>query len=201
VSYIDKKENVIEIELTQFGKRLLSKGVFKPEYYQFFDDDIIYDSKYGGKSDGVNKAQDRIKETPRLSTRYTSTGLETRYEKESDEIEAGTLNVFENIKFYQDTSDETKVLHSPIGDMLLNRQEPPSFKLDCYDSFMTNSDVTYLTASGTPQKIPQLTLKPEHRVIIDTRNAGPDPGINYDSESSLDFTLDEIQFLEGNNKW
>ena len=81
MSYIDKKENVIEIELTQFGKRLLSKGVFKPEYYQFFDDDIIYDNKYAGAPDGVNEAQDRIKESPRLRTLYTSTGLESRFEK------------------------------------------------------------------------------------------------------------------------
>ena len=26
--------------------QLLSKGMFKPEYYSFFDDDIIYDSKF-----------------------------------------------------------------------------------------------------------------------------------------------------------
>ena len=40
----DKKEDVLDIQLTQHGKYLVSKGKFKPTYYAFFDDDIVYDS-------------------------------------------------------------------------------------------------------------------------------------------------------------
>ena len=43
MSFFDSKEEVIKIELTQFGKYLLSKGKFAPKYYAFFDDDIVYD--------------------------------------------------------------------------------------------------------------------------------------------------------------
>lgn len=56
MSFINKKERVIQIELTQFGKKLLSKGNFKPQFYQFFDDDIIYDNEYGGTEDAINGA-------------------------------------------------------------------------------------------------------------------------------------------------
>ena len=41
MSFFNKKEDVIEIQLTQHGKYLLSKGRFKPAYYAFYDDDII----------------------------------------------------------------------------------------------------------------------------------------------------------------
>ena len=42
MSFFNKKEDVIEIQLTQYGKYLLSKGKFKPSYYAFFDDDIVF---------------------------------------------------------------------------------------------------------------------------------------------------------------
>ena len=37
----------MDLELTQFGKRLLARGQFKPAHYAFFDDDILYDNLYG----------------------------------------------------------------------------------------------------------------------------------------------------------
>ena len=39
-NFFDKKEEVINIELTQYGKHLLSKGKFRPEYYAFYDQRI-----------------------------------------------------------------------------------------------------------------------------------------------------------------
>ena len=45
MSFFNKKEEVIDIQLTRYGKVLLSEGNFKPAYYQFFDDDIIYSQK------------------------------------------------------------------------------------------------------------------------------------------------------------
>ena len=33
MQFFNQKEEVIDIQLTQFGKRLLSQGKFKPTYY------------------------------------------------------------------------------------------------------------------------------------------------------------------------
>ena len=61
MAFKDKKEEVLEIELTAFGKHLLSKGKFKPVYYSFFDDDVVYDWKYSGDSqEDQNYAETRI---------------------------------------------------------------------------------------------------------------------------------------------
>jgi len=48
MKFFNPKEEVLDIQLTQQGKRLLSMGKFKPKYYAFYDDDIIYDSSYAG---------------------------------------------------------------------------------------------------------------------------------------------------------
>ena len=40
MEFFDSKEEVIDLQLTQFGRHLLSKGKFKPVYYSFFDDDV-----------------------------------------------------------------------------------------------------------------------------------------------------------------
>jgi len=71
--FYNKKEEVIEVRLTSFGKTLYSKGKLKPAYYAFFDDDVIYDSTYGAAGGDVDS---RIKETPRSKAQYTTTTVE-----------------------------------------------------------------------------------------------------------------------------
>ena len=51
MSFFDRKEEVLEIQLTPHGRYLLSLGEFQPVYYSFFDDDIVYDSNYIGYSE------------------------------------------------------------------------------------------------------------------------------------------------------
>ena len=68
MEYFDRKEEVLEIQLTQEGKRLLSKGKFKPSYYEFFDDDILYETVGSGFVEKQNDSMPRIKETPRIKT-------------------------------------------------------------------------------------------------------------------------------------
>ena len=60
--FLDKKERVIDFELTPYGKQRLSVGRFKPAYYAFFDDGILYDSKYAGFSEAQNNINERIKD-------------------------------------------------------------------------------------------------------------------------------------------
>tara|TARA_R110002074_G_scaffold248446_2_gene420393 strand:- start:708 stop:2081 length:1374 start_codon:yes stop_codon:yes gene_type:complete len=76
VEYFNKKEDVLDIELTPFGELLLSQGEFKPEYYAFYDDGILYDANYAGVSETQNEVKKRIKETPRLKTQYQFRGGE-----------------------------------------------------------------------------------------------------------------------------
>lgn len=198
MSFTNKKERVIQIELTQFGKKLLSKGGFHPEFYQFFDDDIIYDNNYAGATDGTGKAQDRIKESVRLAPQYVSLGLQTRFEKETEDIEAGLKDLFEEIGINENQIESEKLLSFPLGDMNLKTQDHPMFNLRAYDSLITSNTVQYLTQSGQVAKIPQVSFKPEHTLQINTTHQTSDPGTLHDSETyTLDFTENKIEFLDG----
>ena len=42
MSYFDKKEDVLDLKLTPYGRHLLSRGKLMPKYYSFLDDDVIY---------------------------------------------------------------------------------------------------------------------------------------------------------------
>ena len=74
MTFFNKKEEVVEIRLTSFGKTLYSNGDFKPTYYAFYDNDVIYDDAYGCHSGNVDQ---RILETPRNHIRLQKSGLET----------------------------------------------------------------------------------------------------------------------------
>lgn len=65
MEFFNKKEEVIEIVLTEKGKELLSKGQFNPFYYSFHDTDIIYDDASGEEQ---NEIVPRIKNTPTLKS-------------------------------------------------------------------------------------------------------------------------------------
>ena len=78
--FLNKKEQVIDFQLTPYGVQRLSVGKLSPEYYAFFDDGILYDSQYAGFSEDQNQTNFRIKE----ETQYLE-GI-TRFE----EIETST---------------------------------------------------------------------------------------------------------------
>ena len=66
MSFFNKKEEVLDIQLTQLGKYLLSKGKLKPVYYAFSDDEILYSTEYvnDGKVETKKETSERIqKET------------------------------------------------------------------------------------------------------------------------------------------
>ena len=66
---LDKKERVYDLKLTNYGHYLLSVGKFKPTYYSFYDDNIIYDSAYINISESQNQTHTRIKEeTPYIES-------------------------------------------------------------------------------------------------------------------------------------
>ena len=61
-TFINKKERVYDLKLTSYGHYLLSIGDFKPVYYGFIDNNVIYDGLYSGIQETQNDIQKRIKE-------------------------------------------------------------------------------------------------------------------------------------------
>ncbi len=76
VKFFDQKQEVLQIELTPYGRQALSNGAFKPSYYAFYDTGILYDGAHGGITETQNQIVERIKnQTPRTRpvTKFKST--------------------------------------------------------------------------------------------------------------------------------
>jgi len=73
MKFLDKKEQVLDTQLTPYGEYLLSMGKLKPEYYAFFDDNVLYESQYGRPDESPQRTQNSIEpriqeDTPQLET-------------------------------------------------------------------------------------------------------------------------------------
>ena len=80
MSFFNKKEDVFHIELTPYGRYLMSIGKLMPHHYKFFDDDVIYDpyAISSNTTEMPHEAHQRIvNETPKLKLNPNVTGVET----------------------------------------------------------------------------------------------------------------------------
>ena len=93
MTFFNKKEDVIAIELTPHGRSLLSRGKLKPTFYAFFDDDILYDSTRGDGGTGVlteeySETKVRILEnTPYMKPQTNYKGVESNYQKTEEHLD------------------------------------------------------------------------------------------------------------------
>ena len=139
MAFKNKREEVLDIKLTQFGKNLLSRGAFKPEFYRFFDDGVIYDRKYAGLPEPQNDIEDRIKTDLQLDTQYLVKGIETRFDAESEKINSGEREVFLEIKRDIDPIEKEKLLQFPLANCTLGSQDMPHFSLLSHTTDIQNS--------------------------------------------------------------
>ena len=82
MSYFDKKEDVLDLKLTPYGRHLLSRGKLKPAFYAFFDDDVVYNTDLQTKASVTDEHNSDLKnrilnETPSLKPHYTMLSVET----------------------------------------------------------------------------------------------------------------------------
>lgn len=69
MEFFDSKSEVIDFQLTRYGSKLLRDGKLEPVYYAFYDDAIVYDGEYAGKTEEQNDIEDRIfHDTPYIHT-------------------------------------------------------------------------------------------------------------------------------------
>lgn len=106
MEFFNKKEEVLEVTLTQRGKELLASGKFKPVYYSFFDTDITYDN---GSSEEQNDIVPRIKVTPTLKQ---------------------NTNVYQNDKNIVNFSKQKQSLYPELGNKTILDQYKPAWEIE-----------------------------------------------------------------------
>lgn len=172
MTFFNSKEETIDIELTQHGKFLLSKGKWKPAYYEFYDDDVIYDSEYGGSFDTQAEINARIKNTARTKVQYTFTGAEERvreYLKQARDLGL-PLEILEssnselarqNLKSQDNLADIKETLYTsflPLGNSGLDKNFYPNIKTNFITGEISSVSTSFNLA-GLPNNLYNVTLK------------------------------------------
>lgn len=157
---MNKKEEVLDIKLTQYGKKLLSIGELDPIYYTFHDEGVIYDSEYASFQEIQNDIEGRILEdTPSLRTQHNFTSA-----KES----GGTIKITnpdgstDEIDVYQISS--RAALGSALGQSEYNNQNYPAFKMSIFGGEITSVDTGSANQYG--EKIPQINCTVESLAYV-----------------------------------
>ena len=196
--FFNRKEEVIDLQLTRHGRYLLSIGKFKPASYSFFDDDVLYDSEYAGLSEIQNNAAGRIKETPRIKQQTTYSGVETEIREINEHImslkdESGMPIVdFDNTgkngnhsNRKQSMAESNAALMFPIGSSEPNRQFKPYWDIKFHKAPLSSSLPMFTGSAEQTRLIPQLNidhmintyLQSEGEGMFDTDDADADPNI------------------------
>lgn len=163
MTFFNKKEEVIEVKLTSFGKYKLSKGELRPASYSFFDDDVVYDSAYGAAG---GSAHDRIKDTPRMRIQTNLNGAESATEIEADqnEGESGSSTTENNtisIMIQPVTRTDTK---QPIGTSGVESQNPPAWRTLMLQGELDSSE-THIEKEDQVVHIPQMNVKKREFIV------------------------------------
>lgn len=165
MTFFNKKEDVLKIELTPYGRSLLSNGKLMPKYYAFFDDDVIYDIGYTGGTETQAEIKTRIlDETPRLRPQRDLVSPETQlssFERSEDSSRPYSQIAMNHLTAPLGTSDGT-FLEAPSWNM--------SFLLGEIDS------VTDIVEQSTThlKRIPQVEATLEYTMQIkNTRDDTP----------------------------
>ena len=153
MSFLNKKEQVLDIELTQYGKYMLSKGRLNPKFYVFSDDEILYNVKYANGTKETNReTSNRIQiDTQRLHALYEHDGVESRVltlngheinklrntpgylAQKTGRIEKMPLDIFyqlDNITEDNMGLDDRNLVRNFIGQSSVGEQVVPTWKID-----------------------------------------------------------------------
>lgn len=153
MKFFDKKEEVLDIELTQYGKHLLSKGKFKPSFYAFFDNNVLYDPQYAGTG-SVNYDQNDIdgtirKDTPLLRSQHNFGSLDENHAYQS----------------FQHNVERHFTFVNPLGTSDMISKNAPKWSLLALQGEM-KSAVPYMTSSYQTIKIPQIEVDIEYQTAL-----------------------------------
>jgi len=187
MEFFNKKEEVLELKLTPFGRYKLSRGRFKPTHYAFFDEGILYNSALSAEGSGSgfvekqNSIEARIQEnTPSIKSFNVGGGIQTAQSENAEVIRSifetsgsdllsdplfmdpGAIYSREELQYI---SDRAPFLDRPLGKSRLNSDKYPAWSISALQGEISSSTGTYAADSGT-QKIPQINVRLKYNTYV-----------------------------------
>lgn len=204
MSYLDPKEDVIDLELTSYGKYLLSIGKLKPSFYAFFDDDVIYDQTYAGvTTEKQSDIEPRIQEeTPKFSTQTTFSGRDLEIFSTNpniiNDLVIGSEFSFESSVYeaaveqgkvkVQDQAEHDETLQHPLGRSDTAKEFAPSWNVAFLKAPLSTSSEVLTVSSSRGDKtinIPQLNADVQYQIERNTRR--------YNIENNREYVFNESE--------
>ena len=162
MEFFNKKEEVIDLQLTQYGKYLLSQGTLKPVYYAFYDEGIIYDSNYAGFAEIQNNAKDRIQnDSPNIKTFHNFHSIQDDLAR-AVEIKHSATKILLAQSMIQQTPEKMQTLTKPLANSDLATNNAPAWNISLLSGkILTGSTTSTLTlsSSATILNIPQIEVE------------------------------------------
>jgi hypothetical protein len=207
-TFLNKKEQVYDLKLTSYGRYLLSIGTFKPVYYAFFDDNVIYDLRYTTSSvgtfantttEGQNNINVRVKtNTPYLESLVLFRDVETTL-SELD-ADATGFDSDRNPTLTKPASD-IYTFESALGDAMIDSENPqavPSWKLLMMQGNISSSVYRGAGKLTPPVGLPAIEQEAEKGILLNSQI----PQISVDAyytlkvtDSSIDLDPDSARSL------
>jgi hypothetical protein len=170
MEFFDKKEEVIDLQLTQYGKYLLSLGKLRPIFYAFYDDNVVYDSEYTGFTETQNATEGRIQEnTPKLKTFSNFHSIEDDISRAVETKNSGDPDLAQLM--IQQTPDKSQILINPLANSDMASDKIPAWDISVLSGeILTGSTTSTLTLSGseTVLNIPQLDVEVKYDVRVES---------------------------------
>lgn len=159
MALFNPKEEVINIELTSYGKFLLSRGKFKPAYYSFHDEGVIYDSEYANFNENSNTSETRIQEqTPQLKPNYSFFSPKASINKDVNQLQ------LMNNKFDMASTRNNLQFSEGIKEVLSNSTISNNY-IPSWEIYNLSSQYSSITSSTATDHIPQFNVDLEVKVI------------------------------------
>ena len=163
MTFFNKKEDVIKIELTPHGRKLLSKGKLKPQYYAFFDDDILYDSAKAGFSETNTETKSRIlSETPYLRPQVSYIGVESNIRDQKPQIDNKMLNM--------------------VGSNKIEEKRTNGWKVTFLHNTASSISNSFESSNSPTLQIPQIDCNIEYKIKLENVQLS-NPKTNYNFSS------------------
>jgi len=198
MEFFDKKEDVIDLKLTRYGRHLLSKGEFNPAFYSFFDDNVLYNSTKSGFTEEQNDAEARIKQAQTMQPQISFSSLDRQFHNNYNLILSGQEK--EGSEPLQNTPERNHSLSMPLGTSDINSEYAPAWSVlflkGQLSSNAAQADLTEKTGGKNTLKIPQL----ESTVVVEYENIGA-ADIEYEefedagSATNISITSDEEEMI------
>ena len=154
MTFFNKKEDVIKIELTPHGRKMLSLGKLKPSYYTFLDDDVLYDVARGGGSENNSQTKTRIlSETPYLKPPTNYKGVDSSMNDGNPKLE------------------QVRYLLQRIGGNNPAERRAAGWNTTCLLGEIESSSNVLSSSVQPTQPIPQLEFQLEYTMSVGDANS------------------------------